>query len=237
MRPSITFYTNPISDCAARVRLALNLKNLAYKSIVIDLASQQQLEPAYIKINPSGSVPALVIENDNTTPLIVLTQSLAALEYLEEAFPETRRLLPESALERAHVRTFISIIASDTHPLTAPRVARMIRESFDVPPVSETDATSNRSVEQWNVHWIERGLSVYEKTLSSVGTVGLFSVGNVITLADVVLLPELWTAEQFGVDIEQFPRIKSIYGEMMKAEEVRRARQKGNGFESSPAQR
>jgi maleylacetoacetate isomerase len=242
MTPALTLYTNPISDCAGRVRLALYLKNLPYKSITIDLRKQDNLNPEYVKINPSGTIPALVIEtvdiddgaHSNETLRIVLTQSLAILEYLEEAFPDRRKLLPPlaSPLRRAHVRTLVEIIASDTHPLTSPRVSRLIQEKFHVPAGFDDDAISGMTVKKWDNHWIARGLSAYERTLDSNGPAGKFSVGDEVTLADIVLLPELWTAEDFGVDLGCYPRIGGIYKEMMGIEEVRRARQKGKGFES-----
>jgi maleylacetoacetate isomerase len=243
MSPSITLYTNPVSDCAARVRLALSLKNLPHKSITVDLANQGNLDPGYVKINPSGTIPTLVIDSlDGETPSdgtshVVLTQSLATLEYLEEAFPSCKRLLPplESPLRRAHVRSLVDIIASDTHPLTAPRVSRLIQEKLCVPfglGDKDNNAVPGMSVKEWDSHWIARGLSAYENTLNSYGTVGRFSVGDQVTLADVVLLPELWTAEDFSVDFECYPRIVGIYRELMQIEEVRRTRQKGKGFEN-----
>jgi maleylacetoacetate isomerase len=241
MSPSVTLYTNPISDCAARVRIALNLKNLPYSSITIDLANQGNLDPEYIKISPSGTIPTLVIDYNNGHYVesggdgspVILTQSLATLEYLEEAFPDYRRLLPsfEYPTQRAQVRTLVNIIASDIHPLTAPRVSRLIQEKFHVPAGFHEDENSapEMSVKKWDVHWIERGLNVYERTLKSSGMMGRFSVGNEITLADVVLVPELWTAEQFGIDLPKYPEIFRIYTDVMEIEEVGRARQKGKG--------
>jgi maleylacetoacetate isomerase len=243
MPPSITLYTNPISDCAARVRIALNLKNIPYNSVAIDLANKGNLKPEYVKINPSGTVPALVIDYKDGDDIasggrdapILLTQSLATLEYLEEAFPDSRSLLQplKGPLHRAHVRTLVNIIASDVHPLTAPRVSRLIQEKFHVPPGfdEDGDAMSGMSVKKWDVHWIERGLDVYERTLTSSGTMGRFCVGDELTLADVVLVPELWTAEEFGVDISQHLQIARIYREVMRIDEVRQARQKGKGFQ------
>jgi maleylacetoacetate isomerase len=244
MSPSITLYTNPISDCAGRVRIALNLKNLPYSSITIDLANQGNLEPDFVNINPSGTIPALVIDYSDdhhnapggSVSPILLTQSLAALEYLEEAFPDSRKLLQSlnHPLQRAQVRTLVNIIASDIHPLTAPRVSRLIQEKFHVPPGFDDggDAVSGMSVKKWDVHWIERGLDVYERALNSSGMMGRFSVGDELTLADVVLMPELWTAEEFGVDVSRYPEIARIYRETMKIEEVRRARQKGKGYKN-----
>jgi maleylacetoacetate isomerase len=242
MTHSIVLYSNPISDCAARVRLALNLKNLAYKTVNIDLANQRNLDSEYVQINPSGTVPALVIYKsgvkgsvpDESTPRIILTQSIAAIEYLEEVFSDSRRLLPplDSPLRRAHVRTLVEIISSDTHPLTSPRVSRFIQEKFREPfSPGNDDVGFGMLVKEWDKHWIIRGLTVYEKTLTSSEVVGRFSAGDEVTLADIVLVPTLWTAEEFGVDLDDYPRIVGIYGEMMKIEEVRLARQKGKGFE------
>jgi maleylacetoacetate isomerase len=225
MSEAITLYSSPISDCAGRLRIALNLKQLPYQSVNINLKQQKNLEPDYVALNPSGTIPTLVIGDlygSGPKAPAVLTQSIAALEYLEEAYPDRRHLIPSSdqPLLRANMRTLVGIIANDIHPLTAPRVCRFMLQCFNIAPDQQ-----KRSVLDWDVHWIEKGLEVYEKVVTR--TSGCFSVGDNVTLADVCLLPELWTAEEMGVDLTPYPVISKLYRELSNIDCIREARQKG----------
>ncbi|KAH8893641.1 maleylacetoacetate isomerase [Thozetella sp. PMI_491] len=214
----LALYSSPVSDCSARLRIAMNLKEISYQTISINLREIQSANPEYSSINPAETVPTLIISkaNDPTHQKeIAISQSLAALEYLEEAFPDARRLLPHDADARAKVRSLIGIVATDIHPLTTPRVGKEIRTRVPNPGPSVAKSTVKLG---WDVYWISRGLSTYEKF--AVETAGEYSFGDDVSLADVCLLPQLWTAQKFGVDLAQFPTISRIYGALMIIPEV-----------------
>ena len=202
----ITLYSSSISDCAARVRLALNLKRLPYETITINLRKGETQDPKYGALNTSRTVPTLVIGDG-----VILTQSLAAIEYLDEVFPDTR-LLPDNPLDRAKVRTLANIIATDTHPLTTHRAQRKSSPSL-----------SGDKQREWVLYWITGGLRKFEAAVQD--TAGTYSVGNAVTLADVSLIPELWTAERLGVDLSQYPALVRLYKALSAVDEIGNTRQ------------
>lgn len=223
--PRVSVYGRWDSDCSARLRLALQLKEINYEYIPVT----DQNAATYKEINPSGSIPTLVIQETSSSsdqrankPTII-SQSLAALEYLEETFPPSatqKALLPPSTKpqDRATVRCLMNIIASDVHPLTTARVCRRICEQFPCPASETAAATGNI---EWDRFWIQRGLAVYEDMIKDNG--GTYSVGEDITLADVCLLPVIWTAERCGVSLEGFAGIVRVVGNLSRVEAVRRA--------------
>ena len=169
------------SDCSARLRIALNLKSIPYMLENVDLAKGER---AAGSINPGNTIPTLIISSSDGEQNMRLTQSLAALEYLEEAFPERTPLLPPvgQVEARAHVRTLVQIIATDIHPLTTHRVGSWIKTRF-VSGGSQ-DAAKNEVCE-WDLHWMRRGLAAYEQLVEK--SAGKYSVGDSITMADVCL--------------------------------------------------
>lgn len=184
----VTLYTYFRSSCSARLRIALNLKEIPYKPIFVNLLKGEQSSAAHKEINPSGLVPALVIEQEGKAP-VSITQSLAALEYLEETFPGPA-LLPADPEPRAQARTLASIIACDVQPVTNLKILKRVA------PLG-ADRTS------WSKDLIEEGLSAYEATVA--GSAGKFSVGDEISIADICLIPAAWGAERVGVDLGAFP--------------------------------
>jgi maleylacetoacetate isomerase len=226
--PRVMLHGRYYSDCSARIRIMLNLKGLDYDYVATDPVKGEGHSPTLL--NPSDTIPTLIVQHpqdqDNTLeqprPVTtqIVTQSVAALEYLEEMYPSRTPLMPPltQPATRAIVRTLVNIIASDTHPLTTSRVGRRIVEQFRGPEADLAAQTSNR---QWGVYWIERGLQAYEKTI--VGTAGKYSVGDDITLADACLVPELWTAERVGVDIDKFPTVKRVFERLSEVEAIQRA--------------
>jgi maleylpyruvate isomerase len=177
------------SSAAYRVRIALNLKGLGAEHLPHHLRKGEQCAPAYLAINPQGLVPAL--ENDAGA---VLTQSVAIIEWLDETHPHPP-LLPKDILQRAKVRAFALAIACDTHPVQNLKVLARLRE-LGLP---------EEKVQDWAA-WVNReGLSACETLIRAEP--GPFCFGDVPTLADLCLVPQLANARRFGVDVTAYPRL------------------------------
>lgn len=189
-------YTYYRSVAAHRVRIGLNYKGIAYESVFIDLGKTENTRDDYLRLNPQGLVPALV-ENDG----LVITQSAAILEYLEEKYPE-RPLLPRDIVGRARVRSFAQAATADMHPLNTIRVYRYLRDELGL------DYDTRR---QWFVYWGSKALRALESLLAEHPDTGDFCHGDRPTLADVVLVPQVYNAEQNGLDLSQYPTVRRIY--------------------------
>ncbi len=189
-------YTYFRSSAAYRVRIALNLKGLAPEMVPIHLVKNggMQLQADYRAINPEGLVPAL--EDGGQ----VLSQSLAIIEYLDETHPSPA-LMPNNALDRAWVRSLALAIACDIHPLNNLRVLRYLTGKLSV---AEEDKNT------WYKHWCEEGLSALEKILSSDARVGQFCYRDTPSLADCCLIPQLYNAQRFKVDLSNMPTLLRI---------------------------
>jgi maleylacetoacetate isomerase len=211
---SICLYTYYRSSCSARLRIALALKQLPYTSKYVNLITNQQHDASYASINPSHTVPTLQIKSGNET--IKITQSIAALEYLDEAFPNTYHLLPSTPQERSTVRTLVQIIASDTQPPTNLRILNRIRKSASSSGQDPTEAAKG-----WAKSLMTEGLLAYEAICKD--TARKYSVGDKITMADCCLVPAIWGAERFGVDFSALPTVSRVYDELSKREEVIRS--------------
>ncbi|KAJ5825597.1 hypothetical protein N7474_002735 [Penicillium riverlandense] len=194
MADIITLYTYFRSSCSARVRIALHLKGLAFTPVYVNLLKGEQSSAEHKEINPSGTVPALVVKRASAKP-VTITQSLAALEYLDEAFPNTPSLLPSDPETRATVRSLASIIACDVQPVTNLKILKRV-------------APLGADREGWSRDLIEDGLRAYE--VIAAKSAGKFSVGDTISLADVCLVPAAWGAERIGVDLKAFPVVNEI---------------------------
>lgn len=215
--PKITLYTYFRSSCSARLRIALNLKNLSYTSIPVNLLKGEQSSPEHRAINPSGTVPALVIESSpsSSSGNVTITQSLSALEYLDEIpTGKSHPLLPSDPATRALVRSLADIIACDVQPVTNLRILKKV-----------DGLGGDRTV--WAKGLIEEGFSAYEKILEK--SAGRFSVGDDVTLADVCLVPAAWGAERVGVDFGLFPLLKGVVGRLEELEAVKKAHWKAQG--------
>jgi maleylacetoacetate isomerase len=178
------------SSAAYRVRIALNLKGLDAETAFVHLRKGEQRAPAYHAVNPSGLVPTWR-EADGFT----LSQSLAILEYLEEAFPEPA-LLPRGLHARAWAREIALTIACDIHPIGNLRVLDSLTALYG----ADTQARA-----AWNRAWIELGFGAIEFRLAE--TAGRHAVGDKPTLADICLVPQVYNARRFGVDMSLFPRL------------------------------
>ena len=187
----LTLYTYFRSSAAYRVRIAANLKGIRYRPQFVHLLKGEQHLLAYRMLNPQGLVPVLVDET-------ALTQSLAIIEYLEEAYPEPP-LLPKALKDRAYVRALAAIIACDIHPLNNLRVICYLKEILN---------QDEKARLAWIQHWIQEGLEAFEEHLDRIQ--GRFCFGDRPTLADVCLVPQIYNARRFGCDLDNFPRIQAI---------------------------
>ena len=189
-------YTYFRSSAAYRVRIALNLKGLAYDAVPVHLLKDggQQRQEDYRRINPSGLVPAF--QDDRIT----LTQSTAIIEYLDERFPAVP-LMPQDVAGRARVRELAQIIACDIHPLNNLRVLKHL--------VHELKLTEEQKNE-WIRHWIREGLAALEAHLARDPAAGPFCHGGAPTVADCFLVPQVFNAQRFDIDIAAYPNIARI---------------------------
>lgn len=178
------------SSAAWRVRTVLALKGLAWEAAPHDLRINEQTAPDYVARNPQGLVPALEVDG------AVLTQSLAIIEYLEERYPEPP-VLPSDPLDRARVRAFAMAIACDIHPVQNLRVLRMLRAR----------GLESAAVDGWAREVMESGLAACSRLIEDRS--GPFCFGAAITLADVVLIPQMANARRFGARTD-YPRLEAI---------------------------
>jgi maleylpyruvate isomerase len=180
------------SSAAYRVRIALNLKGLAYQQVTHDLRTGAQRQNGYALLNPQRLVPALETSHG------VVTQSLAILEWLEETHADPA-LLPASSRDRATVRAMADLIACDIHPLNNLRVLTALRGDLGA------DATQ---VSAWMAHWIAEGFEALEVLVERHG--GRHAFGDTPTFADCCLVPQVYSAERFAVDLTPFPRVRRV---------------------------
>lgn len=194
-RGAVVLYSYWRSSSAYRVRIALNLKHIAYRQQAVHLVREggEQNKEGYRAINPLGLVPTLVHEGR------AIAQSMAICEYLEEAFP-AHPLLPAPAPERARVRSIAQSIASEIQPFNNLSVLDYLKQQM---------GQDESAVAGWYAHWIARGFSAVESWLSGEGT-GLYCHGDEPTLADCFLVPQVYNAERFSCDLEPYPTIRRI---------------------------
>ncbi len=192
----IRFYGYFRSSSAYRCRIAFNLKDIDYDFVSVHLRKDggQQKTPDYRAKNPQALVPAL--EDGDLT----LTQSLAIIEWLDETFPEKPRLLPEDKDARAKVRAFAQAIACDIHPLQNLRVLDYLKAEF---------GADQEALDRWCGRWIGDGLAACEKLLKKEPE-ATFCFGETPGLADICLIPQVFSAHRFGVDLSAMPRLVAI---------------------------
>jgi maleylpyruvate isomerase len=188
-------YGYNLSSASYRVRIALNLKKLPYTSVLKNLRAGEHRLSDFLSINVQGFVPALGL-NDGA----VLTQSVAIIEYLDEIYPEPP-LLPAEPLARARVRALTQAITSDLHPLNNLRVLRYLEDKLTLDKATR---------DAWYRHWVEVGFDALERWLVRDAATGLCCHGNSPTLADICLVPQVFNARRFEVDMNPYPRISGI---------------------------
>ena len=193
----LTLYTYFRSSCSYRVRIAMALKGLPYSSEYIHLleGGGRNWSPEYLAINPQGLVPML---KDGA---ILLTQSLAIIEYLDHTCPQPP-LLPAMVQERAYVRSLAQMISSDVQPLNNLQVLEYLRQRLQVP---------EEGILEWYHHWTSLGFQAMEQRLAQHGCSGSFCFGDSPTLADICLIPQVYNAMRFGCEIDSYSLIRGIY--------------------------
>ena len=196
-------YDAPRSSACYRVRNALNLKGIEYERVPVDLVTEggEQHRADYLATNPQGLVPTLC-DGD-----LVLRQSLAIIEYLDETVPDPP-LLPPDPAGRARVRGLTQLVACDVHPLNNLRVMRYLEETLEV---------GDESRLEWYRHWIAVGLGALEAILSQDSATGTYCHGEAVSLADVCVVPQLFNARRYECPLDGIPtlcRIDAACGEL-----------------------
>ncbi|MGO7018920.1 maleylacetoacetate isomerase [Rhizobium leguminosarum] len=179
------------SSASYRVRIALNLLGIDYQTVPINLLEGAHRTPEYLALNPQGLVPTLVIDGKT------LTQSLAIVEYLAETRPECG-LLPSDIADRQKVRALAYAVAMDIHPICNLHVVSHLMSMAD-----KADAR-----EEWMKHFITDGLGKLETMIGKADVA--FSFGNTPTMADLCLVPQVYNARRWGVELTAFKRIVDI---------------------------
>lgn len=190
----MTLYGYFRSSTSYRTRIAMNLKGLDYDYIAINLAQDEQLQNEFLSLNPQGLLPVLQADD------LLLFQSPAILEWLEEVYPENP-LLPKDAAGRIRVRALSAMIGCDIHPLNNRRVLQYLRNELSV---------DEAEVIKWCNRWISEGFAALEKRLVADKTRGKFCYGDSPTFADCYLIPQVSSARRFEVDLNPYPNIVQI---------------------------
>lgn len=204
--PHFRLHTYFRSSCSGRLRIALHYKSLPFEQIPIHLLKGEQSTPEFKALNPSGTVPLLTRLDADTE--FAIGQSVAALEYLEEALPDRPRLLPEDPVSRAKVRTLVNIIACDTQPVTNSHILGAVQKiGYDRM--------------KWGEEYTVKGLEAFEGVVKQ--TAGKYCVGDNFSLADVCLMPAAWGAQRYNIDLGRFPTIKRLFDSLSKEDVVVKA--------------
>ena len=190
----MTLYGYFRSSTSYRTRIAMNLKGLDYDYIAVNLAQDEQLKIEFLALNPQGLVPVLQADD------LLLFQSPAILEWLEEVYPKNP-LLPKDAAGRMQVRALSAMIGCDIHPLNNRRVLQYLRNELSV---------DEAEVIKWCNRWISEGFAALEKRLVADKTRGKFCYGDSPTFADCYLIPQVSSARRFEVDLNPYPNIVQI---------------------------
>ena len=199
-------YTYFRSSAAFRVRIALNLKGIAYQPVFVHLAKGEHRATDYAKVNPQALLPTLELD-DGTR----LNQSLAIIEYLDETHPKPA-LIPREGKARAHVRSLSYLIASEIHPLNNLRVLQHLKRAL---------GQGEDQVNAWYRHWIADGLAKLEAELA--GNKSKFCHGDAPTMADCCLVPQIFNAKRYQSELTPYPQTMRVFEACMQLEAFDRA--------------
>ena len=194
-QPPYQLYAFWRSSATYRVRVALALKGLTAEERYIDLDAGDQRGEDFLKINPLGVIPALIVPGH-----LPISQSLAILEYLEETAPNPP-LLPSDALGRARVRSIAAGLAADTHPLVVPRVRRYL---------TTTGGFDDAAWRAWQIQWFTAGLQALEKRLATEAGTGTYCHGDSVTIADILLASIIAVMRVFKITVADIPTVDRI---------------------------
>ncbi len=189
------------SSAAYRLRIALHLKGLAFEHVPVNIApaANEQMTADFRAINPQQRVPVLETEDG------VMVQSMAVLEWLDERYPE-RPILPQDLVERQQARALADIIACDIHPLNNLSVLKALREDF---------GAEKQAISRWYADWIYRGFGAFEEMIADRGETP-FLFGTQPSIAEICLVPQVYNARRFEVDLSAFPKIVALDAACLK---------------------
>jgi maleylacetoacetate isomerase len=199
MQKNIKLYSYWRSSCSYRVRIVLNLKGIEYDYIPVHLVKEEQKSEEYVEINPNATVPSLMTKDGD-----IVTQSGAIIEFVEEMYPNVA-LLPKDPIERAQVRAICDLIGCDIQPVQNLRVLNYVGEKKA----------------EWCKHFISLGFQGLEKMLQR--TSKLYCYQDNITMADAYLVPQVYNAIRWGVDLADFPTIERIFKLLIEMEAFKKA--------------
>jgi maleylacetoacetate isomerase len=199
-------YDYPRSSAAYRVRIALNLKGVAYERAEVHLVKGGQHAADYLARNPQGLIPALDVSSVVGGDGQVLTQSLAIIEWLDSAYPEPR-LIPAEPIERARAMAQALVIAADIHPIDNLRVLKRLESQFGADAAAKAE---------WYRHWIAQGFAALEAGAGE----GPFLGGDAPGIADVLLVPQMYNARRFKLPLNAYPRLVASDAAMRAIEAV-----------------
>jgi len=202
----VKLYTFFRGSSPFRLRIALNLKGLAYQPVFVHLAKGEHRKSEFGKINPQQLLPALELDDGQ-----VLNQSLAIIEYLDEKYPQ-KPLIPREALARARVRSLSYLVACEIHPLNNLRVLQHLRGAL---------GQNEDQVAAWYRHWIADGLAKFEAQVK--GSAGKFCHGDTPSMADCCLVPQIFNARRYQNDLAPYPVTMRIFEACMQLEAFDRA--------------
>jgi maleylacetoacetate isomerase len=203
----VKLYTYFRSSAAFRVRIALNLKGLAYEPKFVHLPKGEHRDTGYAQLNRQGLLPTL---DDGGAPL---NQSLAIIEYLEETRP-TPALLPKDPAGRARVRSLALLVACEIHPLNNLRTLQHLKRAL---------GQDEEQIKGWYRHWIADGLAKLEAELAQTKGTGRYCHGDAPTLADCCLVPQIFNAKRYASDLTPYPTVMRVFDACMKLDAFERA--------------
>ncbi len=209
-----TFMADPVlydywrSSAAYRVRIAMNIKGIPYKSQAVHLVRDggEQKLPSYKAVNPQALVPSLALQNGD-----VITQSLAIIDYLDETVP-TPALLPSDPVLRAQVRAMAYLIACDIHPINNLRILKYLKSPLD---------HAQEDIDTWYRHWVAEGFAALEALAAPFN--GDYLAGNSVSLADICLVPQMYNARRLKCDLSPYPRLVAVDARLQAIEAIAKA--------------
>ncbi|QDK43904.1 maleylacetoacetate isomerase [Bdellovibrio sp. ZAP7] len=195
---SFVLYNYFRSSTSFRARVAFHLKNIPFEYKPINLLKDEQHSPDYRKLNPLGGIPTLIHDGK------IIPDSMAILEYLEEIHPSPS-IMPKDPYHRARVRQVCEIVNASMHPYGNLKVTKYLGETHDY---------SQQQKDQWVQKWVMQGLDALEKTLPEFA--GKYCFGDEVTMADIVLYPQIITCQRFHVDLSKYPTVMKIFDNLDK---------------------